>query len=127
MRADIPRSPGSHEAMTRADWAPAIDIIETAEEFVVKAELTEVGRENIGISVNNGVLEIRGERTFDGDREGLRYHRAERPYGSFARSFALPENVEEDQIHAEYREGMLYLHLPKHREHPSRAIQIPVG
>jgi HSP20 family protein len=120
------RTPAGHEAMTHADWSPAIDIVETTEEYVVKAELTEVPKDAIRISANSGVLTLQGERRMEQQAPGFRYHRVERPYGTFQRSFSLPDDVEVPNIRAEQREGMLYLHLPKHKEQHARAVQIPV-
>ena len=125
-RASHPRTPTGHETMTHADWSPAIDILETAEEYVVKAELTEVPKSEIRISANEGVLTLQGERRMEEQGAGFRYHRVERPYGTFLRSFALPDDVEVQNIRAEQRAGMLYLHLPKHKEQHTRAVQIQV-
>jgi HSP20 family protein len=120
------RAGAGHEAMTHADWSPAIDIVETPEEYVVKAELTEVPKAAIRISANEGVLTLQGERRMEQQATGFRYHRVERPYGTFLRSFSLPDDVEVQNIRAEQREGMLYLHLPKHKEQHTRAVQIQV-
>ena len=77
------------------------------------------------ISCSEGVLTIAGERKLE-QPEGLTYHRVERGHGTFARSFTLPEDVEAENIRAEYREGMLYLHWPKHKAPPSKSIHIKV-
>ena len=114
-----------HEAMTSADWSPAVDIAETANEYLINVELTEVAKDAVLVSASDGVLIIQGDRKLE-EPEGLKYHRVERGHGKFARSFSLPDDVEAEQIRAEHREGMLYLHLPKHKEPPSRAIKITV-
>jgi HSP20 family protein len=114
-----------HEAMTSADWSPAVDIAETANEYLINVELTEVAKNNMQISASDGVLIIEGHRKLE-EPEGLKYHRIERGHGKFARSFNLPDDVEAEGIRAEHREGMLYLHLPKHKEPPTRAIKIKV-
>jgi len=119
------RNPG-HEAMTTADWVPAVDIAETAEGYVIKVELTEVRKEDVQVSANEGVLRIQGQRRIE-EVPGLKYHRLERGHGKFARSFNLPDDVEAAQIRADYRDGMLYLHLPKHKQQPARAVKITVN
>ena len=119
------RPTGGQEVMTTADWAPAVDIAETAEEYLINVELTEIGNKDIKVSAKEGVLTIEGQRKLE-QPEGVTYHRVERGHGSFARSFTLPDDVEAERIRAEHREGMLYLHLPKHKEPPSKAIKIKV-
>lgn len=114
-----------HEAMTSADWSPAVDIAETKDEYLINVELTEIAKDNVNVSASDGVLIIQGQRLLE-QPEGIKYHRVERGHGKFARSFNLPDDVEPNQIRAEQREGMLYLHLPKHKEPPPRAIKIDV-
>ena len=116
---------GGHETMTTADSTPAVDIAETADEYLINVELTEVSKDDVKISARDGVLAIEGQRRVE-QPAGLTYHRLERGHGTFARRFTLPEDVEAERIHAEHREGMLYLHLPKHKEPPSKAIHIKV-
>ena len=111
--------------MTTADWMPAVDIAETADEYLIHVELTEVGKDNVKISARDGVLSIEGQRRVE-QPAGLTYHRLGRGHGTFARRFTLPEDVEAERIRAEHRDGMLYLHLPKHKEPPSKAIHIKV-
>jgi HSP20 family protein len=118
-------TPRGHEAMTTADWAPAVDIAETIDEYLINLELTEVSKDNLNVSASDGVLIIEGERKLE-QPEGLKYHRVERGHGKFARSFNLPEDVDAEGIRAEHREGMLYLHLPKQEEPPAKAIKINV-
>ena len=97
--------------MTRADWVPAVDVNESDEDFLITVEVPQVKKDDIKIEVQNGMLNIRGERKYE--NEDKKAHRIERFYGSFQRSFKLPENVEEDNIHAEHKDGMLYVNLPK--------------
>ena len=118
------QNPG-REAMTSADWLPAVDIAETADEYLINVELAEVAKDQLHISASDGVLIIEGQRKLE-QPEGLKYHRLERGHGSFARSFHLPDDVEAEKIRAEHREGMLYLHLPKHQESPAKSIKIKV-
>jgi HSP20 family protein len=116
---------GGHETMTAADWTPAVDIAETADEYLINIELTEVNRDDVKISARDGVLTIEGQRRVE-QPSGLTYHRLERGHGTFARRFTLAEDVEVEGIRAEHREGMLYLHLPKHEEPPTKSIHIKV-
>ena len=122
-----PPEPASrgHEAMTSADWSPAVDIAETADEYLINVELTEVANDALQVTASGGVLVIEGHRRLE-ELEGLQYHRVERGHGKFARSFNLPDDVEAERIRAEHREGMLYLHIPKHKEPPAKAIKINV-
>jgi len=118
----------AHEIMTTADWAPVVDIRESEKEYVIKAELPEVKKEDVKVTLNDGVLLIQGERSMEkeeGEPKG-KYHRIERSYGSFARSFSLPEDVDAEKISAEHKEGMLYLHLPKHEVPPAKAVEVKV-
>ena len=111
--------------MTTSDWEPAVDIAETADAYLINVELSEVARDDIQVAANDGVLIIQGQRTIE-DQEGVKYHRVERGHGKFARSFNLPEDVEAGRIDAEYRDGMLYLRLPRHKEPPAKAVEIKV-
>ena len=99
----------AHES--RNLWAPMVDITESEQEYLIKAELPEVAREDIHVDLENGVLTLSGERRQESRDE--KQHRVERCYGSFSRSFTLPDNVDAHHIEAEQRDGMLYLHLPK--------------
>lgn len=116
----------SQEIMTRADWAPTVDIAETESEYLIKVELPEVRKEDVKVSINQGVLTIQGERTAEREEKNKKYHRVERAYGSFARSFTLPEDVDEDGIKARHKDGMLYLHLRKAEEAKPRAIEVKI-
>lgn len=117
----------SREAMVNADWAPVVDISETNEEFLIKAELPEMKKEDVKVTVENGVLSIAGERKAEKEEKGKRYHRIERSYGQFLRSFTLPENVTEANVRAEYKEGVLQVHLMKSETPKPKAIDIKVG
>ncbi len=114
----------SQEGMLRADWSPSVDITEDDKEFLIKAELPEVKKEDIKVDVNNGVVTLSGERRSETKDE--KEHRIERFYGRFSRSFSLPENVKEEDIKAENKEGMLYLHLPKSEADKPKKIQVDI-
>ena len=108
------------------EWAPAADVSETDGEYLIKAELPEVRKEDVSITVQDGVLTLAGERKQEKVDEQEKVHRIERFYGSFARRFALPENADEQGIRAESRDGVIVIHIPKQRvvEPQPRQIQI---
>lgn len=114
----------SQEGVLSADWSPSVDITEDDKEFLIKAELPEVKKEDISIDVHQGVVTLSGERKSETRDE--KEHRIERFYGRFSRSFTLPENVNEADIKAENRDGMLYLHLPKSAKTEPSKIKIEV-
>ena len=115
------------ENLTVADWVPTVDISETDGEYLIKAELPEVKKEDVKVTVENGVLTLQGERRQEKEEKGKRFHRVERLYGSFVRSFSLPESVDESGVKAEYKEGVLNLHLPKSEKVKPKAIDVKVA
>jgi HSP20 family protein len=121
------RTSGGKEQLTVADWVPTVDISETDGEYLIKAELPEVKKEDVKVTVEDGVLTLQGVRHQEKDEKGKRYHRVERSYGSFVRSFTLPESVDESGVKAEYKDGVLHLHLPKTEKVKPKAIEVKVG
>ena len=117
----------SKDAMTVFDWSPTVDIAETPEEFQIKAELPEVRKEDVKVSVDRGVLRIEGERRQEKEEKGKKFHRIERSYGSFLRTFTLPDNVEEDNVQAEFKDGMLNVRLRKSEQAKPRSIDVKVA
>ena len=109
-----------------ADWAPLVDVIEDEKEYVIKAELPEVKKEDVKVRIENGMLTISGERHFEKEEEGKRYHRVERSYGSFERTFMLPDTCVADKMAAKYKDGMLTLNIPKNKEAAPKAIEVKV-
>lgn len=107
-------------------WAPAADISETDTEYVVKAELPGVKREDVKLTLEDGMLTIRGERRQEQEDKAGKKHRIERFYGSFYRSFTLPGDADAQNIRAESRDGVLDVHIPKRKSAGSTAKQIPV-
>jgi HSP20 family protein len=101
------------ENRSAQDWAPAADVSETEGEYLIKADLPEVRKEDVSITVQDGVLTLSGERRQQKHDESEKLHRVERVYGSFARRFALPENADEQGIRAESRDGVVLIHIPK--------------
>ena len=108
-------------------WAPAVDIYEKDGNIVLKAELPGVDPKDVDVRVENNVLTLRGERKFESEVKREKYHRVERAYGTFSRSFTLPNVVDTGNIKAEYKDGVLHMTLPKREEAKPRQIQINVG
>lgn len=125
-RAGVPRGGGQELART-GDWTPRVDIAETELAFVIKAEVPEVNKDDVKITVDNGVLSICGERKQEKEEKGKTFHRVERFYGQFTRSFTLPENVDEDNITATFKDGMLSLEIPKTEKAQPKAIEVKVA
>ena len=120
----------THDRSNHADlasWAPAVDIYETENELVVKADLPDLQDKDIDVRVVNNTLTIRGERKFEKDVEEDNYLRIERAYGSFMRSFTLPNTVSSENIRADYRNGVLTLHMVKREESKPKQIKISVS
>jgi HSP20 family protein len=120
------RANGGKESITVAQWAPAVDISEDEHEFLVKAELPDLKKEEVKVSVENGELTISGERKAEKEEKNKKYHRIERSYGSFARSFTLPDSVSGDKVSADFKDGMLAVHLPKSEKAKPRSIEVKV-
>ena len=108
-------------------WAPAVDIYETENELVVKADLPDMDPKDLDIRVENNVLTIHGERKFEKEVSEDKYLRVERSYGSFSRSFSLASTVNADAIKAEYKDGVLTLHAPKREEAKPKQIKVSVA
>jgi HSP20 family protein len=126
------RYPGSREhqgreSMTVADWVPTVDIAEDTQEYLIKAEIPEVDRKDVKVTVENSVLTIQGQRKQEKEEKDKRYHRIERSYGTFVRTFALPENVAEENLRAEFKDGMLLVHVPKTEKAKPKAIEVKVA
>jgi len=119
------RGQGEQSALTT--WAPAVDIYETPNELVVKADLPDVEEKAIDVRVENNLLTIRGERKFEKNISEDNYLRVERTYGSFSRSFSLPNTVNAEGIHAEYKNGVLTVNLPKREESKPRQVKVSVN
>ena len=115
------------ESMTLAEWSPSVDIGENDQEFIVKAELPEVRKEDIKVNVDDGTLSISGARRAEKQEKGLRYHRVERAYGRFTRSFSLPDEADAEKITSEFKEGILTVHLPKNPQAKAATHVIPVS
>jgi HSP20 family protein len=118
---------GRAEESNLTTWAPAVDILETEHELVVKADLPDVDPNDLDIRVENNILTIRGERKFQKQVNENNYLRVERSYGSFARSFSLANTVNSEAIKADYQNGVLTLNIPKREEAKPKQIKVSVG
>lgn len=117
----------SAEESNLTTWAPAVDIYETEQELVVKADLPDVDPKDLDIRVENNILTIRGERKFEKKVNEDNYLRVERAYGSFSRSFSLANTVNSEAIKADYQNGVLTLTIPKREEAKPKQIKVNVG
>jgi len=111
----------------QATWAPVVDIYETENELVVKADLPDLEDKDIDVRVENNTLTIRGERKFEKNVNEENYLRVERAYGPFMRSFSLPNTVSSENIRAEYRNGVLSLHMAKREESKPKQVKISIS
>jgi HSP20 family protein len=116
-----------NDELSFADWAPAVDIQETDTEYVVKADLPEVKKEDVKVEFEDGVLTVQGERKMDKEEKDKKFHKIERGYGKFVRRFALPTEVDGTKVSAEFKEGVLNVHLPKTVDGKGRAIAVKVA
>ena len=108
-------------------WTPAVDIYETENELVLKADIPDVDPKNVGIQLENGTLTLKGERKFEQQQNGKGFHRIERSYGSFVRAFSLPDTVEADKVKADYKSGVLTITLPKKEVAKPRSISVEIS
>lgn len=115
------------EWIGEGEWSPMVDVSEDDKRYTVKVELPEMKREDIKVSLENGVLSISGERKFEKEENGKKYHRVERSYGSFLRSFTLPDNADAAQVDAQYRDGVLTVNVGKSEKAKPRAIDVKIG
>lgn len=124
----IPRTPVTREDNLYAgSWAPAVDIYETENEIVLKADLPDINPKDVDIRVEDNILYLKGERKFEKETNEENFHRIERSYGSFARSFSLPHTVAADKIMASYKDGVLHVKMPKREESKPKQIKIDVN
>lgn len=126
-RLPVRKEGGKDEAMTVAEWAPLVDIVEDEKEYLVKAELPEVKKEDVKVTVEDDVLTITGERKYEKEEKGKKYHRVERAYGSFERSFTLPEDADGTKVNAEFKDGILRVHVAKSEKAKPKSIEVKVN
>ncbi|MDX5328264.1 MAG: Hsp20/alpha crystallin family protein [Marinobacter sp.] len=125
----LARTNGEREGkdlFSRSDWAPAVDIKETADAFTVEAELPGMNKDDVKVTVHDGVLTIQGERKSEEETKDKKLHRIERFYGSFMRRFTLPDNVDENSVKANFKDGLLTLSIQKAEPKEPKAIEVEV-
>ncbi len=114
----------NREEIVRGAWQPSVDIVEGKDEIALEAELAGMNIADVDVSIENNVITISGERKFEKKDDGENYHRVERSYGTFTRSFTLPRNVVSDEAKADFKNGILRIALPKKEEAKARKIEI---
>jgi HSP20 family protein len=121
------RKEEDEEGFTLTEWLPPVDIAEDEKEYTLKVELPGVKREDVRVSVEGGVLSLTGERKVEKEEKNKKHHRMERIYGSFVRTFTLPEGAAPDKISAEFKDGVLIVHLPKDEKAKPKSIEVKVS
>jgi HSP20 family protein len=127
--AGFPNRMGSGEihSLTVADWSPEVDISEDDHEYLLKADLPEMKKDDVRVTVEDGVLSVSGERKSVKEDQKKKFHRIERSFGTFRRSFTLPEDADSTKVTAEFRDGVLKVHLPTTPIAKSKATQVKVA
>ena len=115
------------ENITVPEWAPLVDIVEDDKEYLIKIELPEVQKDDVKVTVESGTLTISGERKAEKEQKGRRFHRVERYYGRFERSFSVPDDAEADDVKAEFKDGVLRVHLAKCEKARPKQIEVKVS
>ena len=126
-RSPVHMAEGQEEQIAVPEWAPLVDISEDEHEYLIKAELPEVKREDVKVTAEEGTLTILGERKFEQEVKGKKYHRVERAYGSFARSFSLPDDASPGKVSAEFKDGVLTVHMTKTEKAKPQHIEVKVA
>lgn len=108
-------------------WAPAVDVEETDKEYLIKADLPEVKKSDVKVHIQDGMLVIEGERHQEKEEKGKKFHRVERSYGKFVRRLTVPADVERDKVVADYKDGVLAVHLPKAPTAKPKTVEVMVG
>jgi len=117
---------GGKETLAVAEWSPLVDVTEDDKEYLIKAEVPEVKKEDIRVTIEEGTLTIAGERKTEKEEKAKKYHRVERAYGSFERSFAVPDDADVKRITSDFKDGVLTVHLPK-APTAKKAIEVKVA
>jgi HSP20 family protein len=112
---------------TQAQWATLVDISEDDQEYLIKAELPGIEKDHVKVTMENGLLLIAGERTSENEEKNKKYHRVERSYGSFLRTFGLPDDADGTKIKADFKNGVLKVHVPKSENAKPKSIEIKVS
>jgi HSP20 family protein len=125
----FPNRMGSGETpnLTVVDWSPEVDISQDDHEYLLKADLPEMKKDDVRITVEDGILCVFGERKSEKEDHKRKFHRIERSFGSFRRSFTLPENADSTKVTADFRDGVLKVHLPTTARPKSKAMEVKVA
>ncbi|MCL4788325.1 MAG: Hsp20/alpha crystallin family protein [Verrucomicrobia bacterium] len=115
------------ETITVPEWAPLVDIAEDEKEYLIKVELPEVQKDDVKVTVESGTLTISGDRKAEKEEKGRKFHRVERYYGRFERSFTIPDDAEADNVKAEFKDGVLRVHLAKSEKARPKQIEVKVS
>lgn len=118
---------GEREMLATADWSPSCEIRETENEYHIRTELPNVKKDDVRVTLEGGILTIQGERKEEKEEKGVKYHRRELTYGSFVRRFAMPDDADESQIDATFKDGMLEIKIAKSKARPPKAREISLG
>ena len=121
------RTDPTSDMLTVADWMPSVDISETDTEYTITGELPGVSKSDVSITVQNGMLTIQGERRHEAEQKGKKYHRVECCYGSFMRSFRVPDDADEGKVKAEFKDGMLNISMPKSERTKAKTINVSLS
>ena len=122
----FPRFGSGNGGLQLADWSPQVDITEDDKEYLIKADLPEMKKDEIKVNVAEGVLTVSGERKTEKEEKNKKFHRIERSYGTFERSFTLPDDADGAKVSAEFKDGVLRVHLPKNPVAKAKAIEVKV-
>ena len=122
----FPRSGNGNGGLKMADWSPQVDITEDAKEYLVKADLPEMKKDAVKVMVENGVLSISGERKSEKEEKSKTFHRIERSYGRFERTFTMPDDADAKGMKAEFKDGVLCVHVPKNPASQPKKIDVKV-
>jgi len=120
------RADSDEEALTLADWTPTVDITETDAAYLIKGEIPGVDKADVNITIENGMITMRGERKQEKEERDKKYHRIERSYGSFMRSFRMPDDADEAGVKAEFKDGMINVTLPKSGKTKAKLINVSI-
>jgi HSP20 family protein len=120
---------GGQESLTVAEWSPLVDITEDDQEYLIKVEIPGIKKEEVKVAVENGVLTITGERKFEKEEKNpkKKYHRIERAYGTFVRTFTVPDDGDPERVVAEFKDGVLNVRIPKSEHAKPKQIEVKVA
>lgn len=121
------RTESDNEMLAVADWMPSVDISETDAAYLIKGEIPGVNKEDVKVTIQDGMLTIQGERKMEKEEKGKKFHRVECSYGSFVRSFRVPDDADESAVKAEFKDGMLNVTLPKSAKAKPKSINVSVS